>query len=385
MKLTKKILGVVLALIMIFNAFAMVSFAAFPDDTAVKLMIRTDKESYKPGETVTFTVSAQVIDEIGSLMIGGQYDLAYQDSVLSPSASTNTLNDHGFVALQAGYDAGISGVQMPSSCSGPANMHGWDATICYVVADTGVDTFAATTAVDLFTFTMVVDDTAADGKYVMGFNPTGYEEYNGYINDGIGLGGLYGPVGSDLGLSVPNTYEYGTCEIVVSSKPATIVNPLKGQIRFDKDANGAYAGTFDVRALATITEADFNATFTDAATAKEMIEEIGFVFASGENVGSPDMAGVKALVENGTALSGYTKKTVDYISTGAANVDAGNYVFSCIVKDIPEADKADSLVAVGYIKWTDNEGTHYNYYPAAQTISFNALYTTYYGSAFPQA
>lgn len=167
----------------------------------------------------------------------------------------------------------------------------------------------------------------------------------------------------------------------------TIVNPLKGQIRFDKK-DGAYAGTFDVRALATITEADFKATFTDAETAEDMIKEIGFVFASGENVGTPDMAGVKALVENGTALSGYKKKTVDYISTGATNVAAGNYVFSCIVEDIPEADKADNLVAVGYIAWDSNNDDvvdTYNYYPAAQTISFNALYTAHYGSAFPQA
>lgn len=172
--------------------------------------------------------------------------------------------------------------------------------------------------------------------------------------------------------------------VVEAAAEPTIVNPLKGQIRFDKK-DGAYAGTFDVRALATITEKDFNATFTDAATAEDMIEEIGFVFAAGSNVGTPDMAGVKALVENGTALSGYEKKTVDYISTGATNVAAGNYVFSCIVTDVPDADKADSLVAVGYIKWTDAEGTHYNYYPAAQEISFNALYTAHYNSAFPQA
>ena len=178
--------------------------------------------------------------------------------------------------------------------------------------------------------------------------------------------------------------QYVSNAVVEADAEPTIVNPLKGQIRFDKK-DGAYAGTFDVRALATITEKDFNATFTDAATAEDMIEEIGFVFAAGSNVGTPDMAGVKALVENGTALSGYEKKTVDYISTGATNVAAGNYVFSCIVTDVPDADKADSLVAVGYIKWTDAEGTHYNYYPAAQEISFNALYTAHYNRAFPQA
>ena len=86
------------------------------------------------------------------------------------------------------------------------------------------------------------------------------------------------------------------------------------------------------------------------------------------------MAGVKALVENGTALDGYTKKTVNYLSSG---VEADNYVFSCIVTGISETDaQADSLVAVGYIKWTDGEGTHYNYYPQAQTISYATLYNS---------
>lgn len=242
---------------------------------------------------------------------------------------------------------------------------------------------------------------------------------NAVITDWCNIGTIYfvrndgvseaDAVGAEFGFTAANSYgsqglldtsgqtKYGTSyaesepglhyvenAFVEAAAEPTIVNPLKGQIRFDKK-DGAYAGTFDVRALATITEKDFNATFTDAATAEDMIEEIGFVFAAGSNVGTPDMAGVKALVENGTALSGYEKKTVDYISTGATNVAAGNYVFSCIVTDVPDADKADSLVAVGYIKWTDAEGTHYNYYPAAQEISFNALYTAHYNSAFPQA
>lgn len=160
--------------------------------------------------------------------------------------------------------------------------------------------------------------------------------------------------------------------VVEAAAEPTIVNPLKGQMRYGDVVEGAQ--TYDVRALATITAADFNATFTDEATAKDMIDEIGFVFAAGSNVGTPDMAGVKALVENGTALDGYTKKTVNYLSSG---VEADNYVFSCIVTGISETDaQADSLVAVGYIKWTDGEGTHYNYYPQAQTISYATLYNS---------
>ena len=160
---------------------------------------------------------------------------------------------------------------------------------------------------------------------------------------------------------------------------ASIVNPLRdGQIRFHKNGT-AYAGSFDVRALAVISGDDFDATFTDIATAKTMISEIGFVFAKGANVTAPSMDAVKALVENGTAAAGYTKKTVNYIST---SVDEGNYVFSCIATDIPDAEKNNSLVAVGYIAYTVDGETVYAYYPAAQTISFAGLFNTHYADAF---
>lgn len=159
----------------------------------------------------------------------------------------------------------------------------------------------------------------------------------------------------------------------------SIVNPLRdGQIRFHKNGT-VYAGSFDVRALAVISGADFDATFTDIATAKTMISEIGFVFAQGANVTAPSMDAVKALVENGTTAAGYTKKTVNYIST---SVDEGNYVFSCIATDIPDAEKNNSLVAVGYIAYTVDGETVYAYYPAAQTISFADLFDAHSDDAF---
>lgn len=156
---------------------------------------------------------------------------------------------------------------------------------------------------------------------------------------------------------------------------ASIVNPLRdGQIRFHKDAAGAYANSFDVRALAVIEGNDFTTKFGDIAAAKTKIKEVGFVFAQGANVTAPSMDAVKALVEKGTAAAGYTKKTVNYIST---SVEPGSYVFSCIAAGIPDAEKTNSLVAVGYIAWdsnADGEVDSYAYYPTAQTISFKQLY-----------
>ena len=215
---------------------------------------------------------------------------------------------------------------------------------------------------------MGIKEGTAPGNYEVGFNAKQLYRLTGTYNTEDACGSL--DVGVNKASITQDMVTYSNAIVTVAED--TIVNPLKGQMRYGDVVEGAQ--TYDVRALATITKADFNATFTDEATAKDMIDEIGFVFAAGSNVGTPDMAGVKALVENGTALDGYTKKTVNYLSSGVA---ADNYVFSCIVTGISETDaQADSLVAVGYIKWTDGEGTHYNYYPQAQTISYATLYNS---------
>lgn len=237
MKISKKIFGVALALIMIFNVFAVGTFAAFPDDTAVKLAIRTDKATYAPGDVITFTFSEQCIAEIGTMQIAGQYEIGYNSAVLEPKSTTTVLDNHGFVALVDGYDAGISGIQMPAGSSGPSALYDWNTTICPVVCSTGA-TFAATDMTDIFTFQMVVKDDAPDGTYTIGFNPLGYEEYNAYSVDGLGYGGLYGTDASAFGFSVANMYEYGTCTFTVSSGPSVEVTHVGEQAKWNGgDAN----------------------------------------------------------------------------------------------------------------------------------------------------
>ena len=164
--------------------------------------------------------------------------------------------------------------------------------------------------------------------------------------------------------------------VVEAAAEPSIVNPLKGQIRFHKDSDGAYDGGFDIRALAVITGEDFAATFKNEAAAESMIKEAGFVFAAGSNVAAPSMDAVKGLVENGTAAAGYEKKTVGFISN---STQPGDYVFSCIVTGMSaDADYENSLVAVGYIAYEVDGVMTYAYYPAAQTIAFAPLFDTYF-------
>lgn len=232
MKISKKILGVALALIMIFNVFAVGTFAAYPDDTLVSLGMTTDKAVYAPGDTITITFNAECLPELGMLSIGGQYEVAYNSAVLEPSSTdTENLEAHGFVAVQSGADLGSASIQIPAGSSGASALYDWDTAITYCFGDDGSG-FDATSRVNLYSINLVVKEDAPDGTYTIGFNPAGYEEYNAYINDGIGMGGLYGPSATDLGFSVPNTYEYGTATFKVSSGPAVEVTHAGTQAKY---------------------------------------------------------------------------------------------------------------------------------------------------------
>ena len=226
MKNSKRILGVALALIMIFNVFAVGTFAAFPDDTAVKLMLSTDKATYAQGEIVTITFSEQVIEEVGEMYASGQYEIAYNSAVLKPLNTNVKVTEYGGFADLAG-DAAVDNCRIlfANACVGngssitdaDASNYGWDEQIgvLYMIKD--AKKFDATTApLDLFTLQLKVADDAADGTYTIGFNAGGYEGYSAYSAD-VANEGLYGTSAADMGFSVDNMYEYGTVEITVGA------------------------------------------------------------------------------------------------------------------------------------------------------------------------
>lgn len=235
MKISKKIFGVALALIMIFNVFAVGTFAAVPADTLVQLNISTDKAVYAPGDTVVIMFSEQCIDELGEMLIGGQYDFGYNSAVLEPISTATELSTHNFTPIQAGSNVTYSVFKAVSE-SGVSPLYDWDAASTVAVVDDGT-AFDATAGVDLFTIEMKIKADAPDGTYTIGYNPVGYENYTAFSNDNMGFGGLAGPSAADYGFSVNNMYAYGTCTFTVSSAPAVEVTHDGTQARY------AYPGT----------------------------------------------------------------------------------------------------------------------------------------------
>lgn len=161
-----------------------------------------------------------------------------------------------------------------------------------------------------------------------------------------------------------------------------ILNPGKSQIRFQKDAAQAYAGKFDVRQFAVISKADFEATFgATVAEQKDAIAEAGFVFVKNTDVANFDITAAKEIITTGNTAGIYTLvNDISYITTNANLVGADNYGFSCIVKNIPDADKGSTMLAFAYIKGTDGI---IHFYPTAELTNIKDLYDRNFSTAFP--
>ncbi len=343
MKTSKRILGIALAVIMIFNVFAVGAFA-MPDNCVVDLILDTDKDVYAPGETITLKVSTQVIADVDLMQISGQYEIAYPSAVVEPSATTNVLDDHGFVAIANGYDAGISGVQIPASSSG-ASVAGTDATICYVVAsDPSINFSASAAPVDLFTVNMVIKADAAPGTYTIAFNPAGYEEYNAFSNDGIDLGGLYGPFGADYGFAQENMYNYGSVTFTIGA----------GKIVFhEKAQHKVSATTADVATLGFVGNFDKNDvggfTFESNGTTLTNVTAVGVTL---------DIAGV-----------GTQTKTTDavYLKDGTV------YNFRAVLNDLDLTQYGDAKITATYFVTFDKAGVSTTEYSDSVEFTANGI------------
>ena len=159
--------------------------------------------------------------------------------------------------------------------------------------------------------------------------------------------------------------------VVVYEK--TIVTAMSSQIRFNKNDDGSYAGTFDVRTRAKITDADFNKYIASSnEDAAYRISKVGFVYAQAKN--GFDINVAKTVAQGGQA-DGFVDAPVSYIQDAD-----GYYMFTCLVTGIPEDELDNGLIAYAYICLDDT----WYFFPVEVTAEFGELYNTYYPIAAEQ-
>ena len=172
--------------------------------------------------------------------------------------------------------------------------------------------------------------------------------------------------------SYAETYANENSIPFVALTEPSIVQFDKSQIRFhgvgaDKDFSN-YKDTFDVRTVAKISQEDFCNTFGTDEEALKNITDIGFIYAAEENVTTFDLETAKKVAEGTGTDENYIKKSVSNIQHAG---DGADYIFTCIVTDVPDADKEQKGYCFAYVCCN---GTYY-YFDDVTVMDFNALYT----------
>ena len=226
MKNSKRVLGVVLALIMIFNILAVGSFAAYTGGAAAKLIISTDKDTYAPGDEVTISFGVHSNETAGNFSSSGGWAYGYNTDVLEfCSTSDYNLSTgaalHNFVidATQTGFVGPMSQIVPDAQVVGESITPGYDWDAIGFVSIAGSEGFVDTISNEytFFSFKMKIKADAADGTYTIGYNPACYETWYAYNSTDVYGEGSYGDNGTGT------DYDFGTCTFTVSSAPAVTV------------------------------------------------------------------------------------------------------------------------------------------------------------------
>lgn len=397
----KKISALVLALMLCLSVVVMPASAAGVElgDADIAFALEWDKSSYNAGETAYLSVYMDAKDDLslytGSFAIGLNSNVFTQADNDIDTIRANVQEDEVFFSIYkstASQLAWLATTVVPKVQAANTDKENelYDQYLKFSAAKNtsgshenannnkdGLRGSDLDPTVPIMVIALKVADDIADGTVVRAAITSGtvnsspvQTTWKYYKTPGTGTTtASLSTTQVAAGIPQADTTVTNGNDVVIGA--ASIVNPLKGQMRYGKEA-----GTYDVRALAVITGEDFTTTFGDIATAKSRITEIGFVFASGSNVAEPSMDTVKDVIAscaNGESKDGYYKKTISQISTA---IQTDDYVFSCIVTGVSNEDaQKNSLVAVGYILYTDKDGNPQEaYYTEAQTIKFADYY-----------
>ncbi len=173
---------------------------------------------------------------------------------------------------------------------------------------------------------------------------------------------------------------YGNAETAVYFNAALDASVLKHQIRFDKDIDGAYAGTFDFRTIVKIdgVEAlcDDVEDIIDVSDGDGIIES-GYLFNKNNNI---DEAEAIAQINGGAKT--YSQINDAYLSS---TIVSGSYASACLINNIPDFETESFVSMVYYLKYMQNGVPMLLMCSIETTGQFNVLYNTYYPMAFPNA
>lgn len=388
MKKFSKILSVALVVVMLFSTFAF-SSSAIADGKDIGFVLKADKKVSEivPGAAVTVTLYFDMADW-DQLMSDMKLALLYDSTVYTPDTTTRTfLGDwanYANDATTAKINANFGTTVMNASSMSTEEKATYNSAVMLTAAASATKGCTSTAG-----FTVTKDDATglSVAQCSMVFNVTGDAAAVAAGNINIKICDTVNKSTQAIketdGSSTPAVVANGidvTYGNILANMPAFVgptVAHHKDQIRFDtvsKNDLTTYAGTFDYRVLAEITLND--------ATIADNLKMVGFVFNKGAGA-TIDLATAKADVQakyaDANATTTYSMTTKAYVST---DFETGKYIMACVVNNIPDAEKTNSIASLGYVVYEVDGVTNYAFFETAATAQFSGLYNTYYSQQF---
>lgn len=374
----RKILSLALVVVMLLSTVAVSAFA-LADDKTVGIILKADKTVAEivPGAQVTVYLHLELADYAVNASDVQLYIL-YDSNVYTPDVKSEKFigdwANYADVTNTALISPAMAAEIMAESTMTAEEKAQYNSSVFMSAAadaDLGVTNKAGYAVT-------VGEDGISIPEYALTFNVTGDADAvkNGNINIAV-----CDTSNVDQSIKLTNNgktakrtpFDASRANILANMSAAapSILKYDRAQIRFKgiTATSGAstYEGTFDVRTIAKISEADFISTFESEAhaMAKGVIPDFGFVYAATSNVADFDLDTAKAVAEGGSA-AGYVKKSVTYMQHN----DGTDYTFTCLIADIADADKTDGVSCIAYVCYEGN----YIYFDAAATVSYADLY-----------
>lgn len=370
----KKVLSVALALVMILSCVTVIG-SALQTNAVIEISVTPTEKSYQKGDVVTFEVFYEGSDEAYQLgsptIIGFGFDSSVFETVEDLTTNKNGNEQNTYIVdgypISGEYTPAMSAVRVIDGGNAEDTAKGWDKILHIAIPSTSFYDFSTKKAAFAFKL-KVKEDADPSGCYAVGISRAYHDDQNININDEYG--GIYGSDTEAFGFTNSTMFSFVDGTANVASAATSFIKDGGAQIRFrgigSTGTVADYQGEFDVRTVATISQADFVANFGTDENAIAKITDIGFVYATAANVPTFDLATAKAVAE-GTASEGYVKKAVQSIQHAG---DGEAYKFTCLIENIADADKEQTVNALAYVCF---DGTYY-YFDAAATVDFAALY-----------
>lgn len=366
----KKISAVVLALVLCLSVIVVPASAAKVELGSAKMAfsLAWDKASYSAGDTAYLSIYMDAADDLplytGSFIIGLNSAVFKQADNPIANVKANATTSDNFASYWKGADTNLSwlaaGVVTRVKNANTAEENAkFDQYLKYTAAKNGAGTHTnAGNNMDGFygnefnadepimTIALKVAADVPDGTAVEAAMTSGSLTVSPVQTSWL----YYTAPNSATSTTAIAATDIDVSATVISAKigAPSIIKDGGSQIRFrgisQTGTAADYQGEFDVRTVAKISEADFAAKFTDEATAIEKITDIGFVYARTSKVADFNLEKAKQVAQ-GADIAGYTKKQISHIQHTAGN----DYQFTCLVENIPDADKTDSLNALAYV------------------------------------